>query len=457
MKAYIVTVTFEELQPKIWRKLILPAGASFNRLHEMIQEVTNFQDEHTYAFELEGVYITNNEMILDEYKKKLFGGRVVKGPIRQKIDTYLEQSKQLMYTYDMGDCWRIRISLDKIVEDYYFGFPTLLEVEGIAPPENVGGADSYAEFLAIYNDRNNPAFLDMYHWAEAMQYGPTDSELVNYLFKSMKYQKTEWDKVDHDNYVILQDQYRPSDVADLDEVQANPQLLDYVKACVHLYGIIDYTELLEIYNAQNPGNVASNTLHWITTAYDNRQELLTLDIIHQDDCFFHASVNGKQAELISHGFGKPYYIPPKSKLLKYADPHYFEKTPQQNAFISRFAKDFHHGNTVQAEKQAQALFLQLKQYDLVFSAAVREFIEQFDFKNLVQVNDYIQLIQDVANTSRIWENRGHTAFELRAMSATQLRQPLESEPAQAAVKQGRNDPCECNSGKKYKKCCGKHA
>ncbi|EKF9306232.1 SEC-C domain-containing protein, partial [Vibrio cholerae] len=24
-----------------------------------------------------------------------------------------------------------------------------------------------------------------------------------------------------------------------------------------------------------------------------------------------------------------------------------------------------------------------------------------------------------------------------------------------AIKQGRNDPCACGSGKKYKKCCGK--
>ena len=28
-------------------------------------------------------------------------------------------------------------------------------------------------------------------------------------------------------------------------------------------------------------------------------------------------------------------------------------------------------------------------------------------------------------------------------------------PAKAAPKVGRNDPCTCGSGKKYKKCCGK--
>jgi preprotein translocase subunit SecA len=33
-------------------------------------------------------------------------------------------------------------------------------------------------------------------------------------------------------------------------------------------------------------------------------------------------------------------------------------------------------------------------------------------------------------------------------------EPLVDEPVVATVKVGRNDPCPCGSGKKYKKCCG---
>jgi uncharacterized protein YecA (UPF0149 family) len=32
---------------------------------------------------------------------------------------------------------------------------------------------------------------------------------------------------------------------------------------------------------------------------------------------------------------------------------------------------------------------------------------------------------------------------------------MEDAPAAAAQKVGRNDPCPCGSGKKFKKCCGK--
>jgi len=37
----------------------------------------------------------------------------------------------------------------------------------------------------------------------------------------------------------------------------------------------------------------------------------------------------------------------------------------------------------------------------------------------------------------------------------QLKQSLSNTPKKPLVKVGRNEPCPCGSGKKYKKCCGK--
>jgi uncharacterized protein YecA (UPF0149 family) len=36
-----------------------------------------------------------------------------------------------------------------------------------------------------------------------------------------------------------------------------------------------------------------------------------------------------------------------------------------------------------------------------------------------------------------------------------IKETPKVEPIQAAQEPGRNDPCPCGSGKKYKKCCGK--
>ncbi len=55
-------------------------------------------------------------------------------------------------------------------------------------------------------------------------------------------------------------------------------------------------------------------------------------------------------------------------------------------------------------------------------------------------------MMQVMNRIPLWVNKGHSAEELRQMYAGQKK---------AVPMPGRNDPCPCGSGKKYKQCCGK--
>lgn len=63
-------------------------------------------------------------------------------------------------------------------------------------------------------------------------------------------------------------------------------------------------------------------------------------------------------------------------------------------------------------------------------------------------------IDDVAEATAWWQcfsdERGK-----RARLLAEMQQSATIAPYQAAPKIGRNDPCTCGSGKKYKKCCGK--
>ncbi|MBU4349364.1 plasmid pRiA4b ORF-3 family protein, partial [bacterium] len=60
MKSYIIKIELQNSDPLIWRKVIMPAGATYNRLHDVIQSLTNFQsgysigDYHLYEFDLKG-------------------------------------------------------------------------------------------------------------------------------------------------------------------------------------------------------------------------------------------------------------------------------------------------------------------------------------------------------------------------------------------------------------------
>ena len=68
-------------------------------------------------------------------------------------------------------------------------------------------------------------------------------------------------------------------------------------------------------------------------------------------------------------------------------------------------------------------------------------------------------IDDVAKATSWWARFGKPASARRAEALVALAEAGDVddgrvEPYRAPVKVGRNEPCPCGSGKKYKKCCG---
>jgi len=69
MKSYIIRIELEGSEPLVWRKVVMPAGATFNMLHDIIQQTSNFQSGypyepyHLFEFDLpeEGIRVTNDE------------------------------------------------------------------------------------------------------------------------------------------------------------------------------------------------------------------------------------------------------------------------------------------------------------------------------------------------------------------------------------------------------------
>ena len=76
-----------------------------------------------------------------------------------------------------------------------------------------------------------------------------------------------------------------------------------------------------------------------------------------------------------------------------------------------------------------------------------------------QFNFVIGMITDLFNRSRKFSLKGHLPDEVEGVGPVRMPAiqavPSKSGPYRAEEKIGRNDPCPCGSGKKYKKCCGK--
>lgn len=178
--------------------------------------------------------------------------------------------------------------------------------------------------------------------------------------------------------------------------------------------------------------------------------------------------------------GKPLYIPQKEELLKYADDVYFEHNPQTEAlsdfFHNKMGMDFAKADDRVGECVLCIICAVIPKDDPVDDA-----LSYFDRMNVkftkLQEAEFLDLVCDLANNTRLPCNRGFTPNELAdrggigdrktvsGISAADSGKIYDSseiglmEIVHKSVvtggKVGRNDPCPCGSGKKYKKCCGR--
>ena len=166
-RAFELLVSLDLHIYKAMRRIIVPADLEFARLHKVLQTAFGWSDYHLYDFTItEGkgkksvpvARIVPDEDDLAYDEQAIFMGK-------HTLSEFLPVHKQMIYTYDMGDCWRHKIELVQVLEDYDKESPYLLEASGQTPPEDVGGVGGFLSFLEIIQDPNNREYEEMKEWA----------------------------------------------------------------------------------------------------------------------------------------------------------------------------------------------------------------------------------------------------------------------------------------------------
>ena len=229
-------------------------------------------------------------------------------------------------------------------------------------------------------------------------------------------------------------------------------LNNYAIAAVSLYGVISKEDFVELFNSQNNRKIDILDVSTIleSSIYTDSEycfwDEYIVDASFEDDNFSNVKV------LLALRKGKSRYSPSKEELLNYSDPDFYERTSQINALESHLLElipdrnevldiiDGIHDLTI-SEARFQTVFDLLDSHGVVFESTEK-------------VNKTIKYIIDVQNNTRLWSNFGYTPNELSKLKNLLLK-PLSSNQGSGTYKIGRNSPCPCGSGKKYKNCCGK--
>lgn len=240
-------------------------------------------------------------------------------------------------------------------------------------------------------------------------------------------------------------------------------IIDYIISLTHLYGLVHKDKAAEIFNLQNEEKIDITVLNDIMN--DPPEDLDKNFVEINGDYFVHEAIMefDEFNEQLEHRKGKPFYIPARDELLKYKEDSYFEVTKQYRALLSYVTRHFFDGDELAADMLCEEV-----QGICQFKFSIQEIFEVFkirgvDFKSEKQVNEVLKLIMDMANNTGLWENNGHTPDEIFKGYEKNHLQPLPDKPFEfdeadifdfkTGKKVGRNDPCPCGSGKKYKKCC----
>ena len=212
MKGYQFLVTLNYVKPKVWRRIVVPVTLDFYDLHSVIQTSTGWTNSHLFNFSIEDS--TNNktiELVGDEEsvienfgmaqhymknppEKGSFADEMYQRFIRVQLllardvdlTQYVIDSPEFRYMYDFGDGWEHEVIMEKVVEDYEYDYPQVLEGKGTCPPEDVGGPPGYDEFKRVMKDKEDPEHSHMKEWAKEQGYKKFNLSKVN------EYLKEEW-------------------------------------------------------------------------------------------------------------------------------------------------------------------------------------------------------------------------------------------------------------------------
>ena len=150
-------LTLDEIEPAIWRR-IQTHNCSLADLHEIIQSCMGWEDEHMYAFEIG----------TDQYTDLGRGAEscAFKDSRSVRLSDLVEQGDTCFaYEYDFGDSWRHTIELEgTLPAEKDVRYPRCVDGSRACPPEDCGGIYGYYECLEASVNPDKQEYDERLHW-----------------------------------------------------------------------------------------------------------------------------------------------------------------------------------------------------------------------------------------------------------------------------------------------------
>lgn len=155
-------IQLEEIDPPVWRRVLVPGSVRLDKLHRMIQAAMGWEDSHLHSFAIGDATFG---MQFDDYPEDELDEKSV------SVMGAIGDAERFTYEYDFGDGWEHEI----VVEARWrmpigLTFAVCLEGQNACPPEDCGGPGGYSMLLEALADPSHEEHAELLRWAG----GPID-------------------------------------------------------------------------------------------------------------------------------------------------------------------------------------------------------------------------------------------------------------------------------------------
>jgi hypothetical protein len=156
-KVYELKLELLEIEPSIWRRLLVCDSLTLAQLHDVIQAAMGWTNSHLHEF-IAGEHSYSDPDFEIEEAKSEYRYRLAR--LAPRV------TNTIAYRYDFGDGWEHQIRVERIIEDdkRYSGTPVCLAGAGRCPPDDCGGPWGYRNFLEAIGNKKHKEHEALLQW-----------------------------------------------------------------------------------------------------------------------------------------------------------------------------------------------------------------------------------------------------------------------------------------------------
>lgn len=143
IEIYQLRIWIRKISPQIWRRLLVRSDSTIAELHDTLQIVFGWSDDHLHQFLIRG----------KPYGVGRIGGIIFDDNPRQVQlrDFHFRSKETWLYEYDLTDWWQHEIRLEQVLPfDPAKQYPICVAGKWRGPIENCGGSWSFMELQDKY-------------------------------------------------------------------------------------------------------------------------------------------------------------------------------------------------------------------------------------------------------------------------------------------------------------------